>query len=70
MSHRHRVAAELKRLDKLDLDYTHRTFSTPTNVTMAFVSPYTAQLMGDFLRMALQGYRRPVLVHNGRKPRK
>lgn len=69
MSKKHRVTAELKRIAKLDLNYNHRQYDSPGNVTFAFEDGYTAKLIGEFFKIALQGYRRPVLIHNGRKPR-
>jgi hypothetical protein len=69
MSKKHRVAAELKRIAKLPLNYKYEQYDSPGHTTFAFEDGYTADVIGQFLKMALQGYRRPVLIHNGRKPR-
>lgn len=69
MSKRHRIKAELERIAKLPLNYNHRQIESPGRTTFAFEDGYTADVIGRFLQMALMGQRRPVLIHNGRKPR-
>lgn len=69
MGKRHRLAAELRRIESLNLNYEHREIETPGNVTFAFEDGRAADAIGIFLKMAFQDYRRPVLIHNGRKAR-
>ena len=69
MSKKHRLLAEVRRMDKLNLNLAHQTIESPGHTAFAFEDPQAARLIGQFLLMALRGYRRPVLIHNGRKPR-
>lgn len=69
MSAKHRVRKAIVKLAKEpDQSWAYETFQTGNTVVFAFESQRSADLIAEALRYMFKSSR-PVLIHNGRKPR-
>lgn len=67
MSTKTRVAEAMKKLDRPELDWGHKSWESDGQLYICLESDKAAQLLGEALWLIFKSQRRQ-LIHKGRKP--